>query len=121
MIDLFTDLVFKIFPSLLFKQLFNRLDLFDIPLAAQKANKQLTHHWFSRIDLDKKYSIILKADMKRKILFIGAYRNFTCIKTKKNSWLSDKEFQQFILDQLFDFKLELQKEVYPHYAFYPPF
>lgn len=118
MIDL---LLLKMFPSILLKQLFNRLDMFDIQAYARRANMQLRHNWFSRVDLDKQYSIVLKADMKYHILFISGYKNSMSIWQKSSKWSHDENLQEFISDQLFDFKLELKKEIYPHYAFYPAF
>lgn len=122
------DLLFKIFPRFFLKQLFQKIDAFDIPAYSCRADKQLRHNWFSRFDLNHRYYIILKADMQHNILLISAYINFTQIKTKQINWLSHQEFQQFISDQLFDFKLELKKQVYPqskkvypHCEFYPPF
>lgn len=118
MIDL---LLFKMFPDILLEKLFNRLEMFDIKAYARKANIQLRHNWFSRVDLDSQYSIILRADMRYRILFISAYKNSMKIWHKSSKWSHNQNLQQFVSDQLFDFKLELKQEVYPHYAFYPPF
>lgn len=106
------NLLFKIFPNFFLNQLLERIEKLNIRAYAYKANNQLRHNCFSRFDLDRRYYIIIKANMEHNLLLISAYMNFTHIKTKEGNWISDEHLQDFISHQLFDFKLELKKELY---------